>query len=199
MNTSDGITFQVCLALGIVVFILLRLYYSIRSRITHDLLPIPPEKRWIKIPSIIIIAAWGSAVILWLIKPDWLGWSLLALPEWLGWMGVGLMTIGLGLMAWAHETLGGSFSATLEIRAPRQLITAGPYKFLRHPMYAAILISSLAVCLITGSWFIFLLSIPLQILSWMLRVPSEEALMVEEFGASYVEYRSRTGGFFPRF
>ena len=199
MNNPIELPFQVSLTLGIVVFLLLRIYYFFRSRILRDFLPVAFENRWVRIFGIVAMLAWAAVVILWLVRADWLAWSAVALPEWLRWLGVVLMTTGLGLMTWAYETLGRSFHPMPDARAPRQLITTGPYRLMRHPMYAAILISSLAVCLVTANWLIFALAIPLQILGWVFRIPREEALMREEFGTSYLQYQDRTGRFFPRF
>ncbi len=109
MNNPIELPFQVSLALGIVVFLLLRMYYFFRSRILRDFLPVAFENRWVRIFGIVAMLAWAAVVILWLVRADWLAWSAVTLPEWLRWLGVVLMTTGLGLMTWAYETLGRSF------------------------------------------------------------------------------------------
>ena len=126
MNNPIELPFQVSLALGIVVFLLLRMYYFFRSQILRDFLPVAFENRWVRIFGIVVMLAWAAVVILWLVRADWLAWSAVALPEWLRWLGVVLMTTGLGLMTWAYETLGRSFHPMPDARAPRQLLTT-PY------------------------------------------------------------------------
>ena len=69
---------------------------------------------------------------------------------------------------------------------------------MRHPMYTAIFTVAVAICLLTANWLIILLTIPVQIAGYVLRVPREEAMMLESFGEEYRAYMRRTGHFLPR-
>jgi len=79
-----------------------------------------------------------------------------------------------------------------------QLCTTGPYRFVRHPIYAGgVLLGSIGVVLIFNSWII----LPLPVLMFVLYsilVRKEEAMMTAVFGEEYTGYAARTGRLFPR-
>jgi protein-S-isoprenylcysteine O-methyltransferase Ste14 len=80
-----------------------------------------------------------------------------------------------------------------------QLCTTGPYRFVRHPIYAGgALFGSLGVSLLFNSWVILLLPFLLYTVYWIL-VRSEEKMMLSVFGEEYRRYAANTGRLFPRF
>jgi protein-S-isoprenylcysteine O-methyltransferase Ste14 len=78
------------------------------------------------------------------------------------------------------------------------LCTTGPYRFVRHPIYAGGLwFGWLGVSLLLDSWIIlFQPFITYPILSLLVR--KEEAMMTDVFGEEYQRYAARTGRLFPR-
>jgi protein-S-isoprenylcysteine O-methyltransferase Ste14 len=97
---------------------------------------------------------------------------------------------GLLLMLWAFWSLGGSFSIA---PASRQLITSGPYRLIRHPMYAGEILSLFGLCLGSPSlWNWMVLSI--FIVSIQARIVHEEALL-ERYPsyAQFVKWRMLPG------
>lgn len=72
----------------------------------------------------------------------------LLLPIWLRILGVLLAILSLIYFEWIHKTLGDNWSPTLEIKKEQKLITSGPYKTIRHPMYTQIWIWSFAQILL---------------------------------------------------
>jgi protein-S-isoprenylcysteine O-methyltransferase Ste14 len=80
-----------------------------------------------------------------------------------------------------------------------ELCTTGPYRFVRHPIYAgAVLLAFPGVCLLFNSW-IMLLGPVLQFVVLSLLVRNEEAMMAGIFGERYLRYAEHTGRLFPRF
>ncbi len=143
---------------------------------------------------LLILGVLALGLLLWLINPSWMSWFALALPEWLRWSGFALVIAGLALLSWAHQTLSASFSGNLEIREQHKLVTNGPYRWIRHPIYAAIILWSAGLALITANWFIAFIPLAFA-LFFILRVPDEEKMMVEAFGDEYRDYMKRTGRF----
>jgi protein-S-isoprenylcysteine O-methyltransferase Ste14 len=79
-----------------------------------------------------------------------------------------------------------------------QLCTTGPYRFVRHPIYAgAVFGAAVGVALIFNSWIILPLPV-LMYITYSVFVPKEETMMVEAFGEKYKQYAARTGRLFPR-
>lgn len=86
-----------------------------------------------------------------------------------GWLSVP----GLLLVLWAFWSLGGSFSIA---PASRSLVTRGPYRLIRHPMYAGEILALFGLCLEFPSlwnWFVLLVFV----LTIQVRIMHEEALL----------------------
>jgi len=80
-----------------------------------------------------------------------------------------------------------------------RLCTTGPYRLVRHPIYAGgVWLSSLGVALMFNSWIILPLPI-FMYLVFSLLVRKEESMMTTAFGEEYQRYAAHTGRLFPRF
>jgi protein-S-isoprenylcysteine O-methyltransferase Ste14 len=112
--------------------------------------------------------------------------------------GVPLLIAGLRLFQRAHADLGCWWSATLEIREAQPLITQGVYARIRHPMYLAILLISTAQGLLLrntlAGWGAL---VAFSLLLWV-RLPREERMLAQQFGAAWSDYCARTGRLLPR-
>ena len=105
--------------------------------------------------------------------------------------------IGLWLFHRSHADLGTNWSITLEVRANHALVTEGVYRRMRHPMYSALLVYSIGQALVLPNWFAgpsYLVAMALIVAT---RLGPEERMMLEEFGAQYEAYRSRTKRLVP--
>jgi protein-S-isoprenylcysteine O-methyltransferase Ste14 len=140
------------------------------------------------------------AFIAWLIQPRWIAFAALPFPDWLRFAGVALGFANLPVLWWIEATLGKNFNTTLHIREGHTLVTGGPYRWVRHPMYTSVLIFVTAVTLISANALIALpMVVPLPVILILgNRIQREEALMIEQFGDEYREYMKRTGRFLPR-
>ena len=156
---------------------------------------IPIKNRFKKIVG---IGLWGAVISLGLLAlAAWAG-SLVRLPITLEHIlvikttGVLLIIAGVGLHFWSFYTLRNWWLGD-------QLCTTGPFRYFRHPMYAAwITFISPGVALYLNSWF-YLIWVFLLHLIWPRLVIKEELIMSDKFGDTYKTYASRTGRFFPRF
>jgi protein-S-isoprenylcysteine O-methyltransferase Ste14 len=120
------------------------------------------------------------------------------LPDWAIWIGVVSQLPFLWLFWRSHADLDRNWSPSLEVRRNHELVTTGIYAWMRHPMYAAIWIAALTQPLLIHNWIAGVLVIPACAALWFLRVPSEEAMMRETFGAAYDDYARRVGRLLPR-
>jgi protein-S-isoprenylcysteine O-methyltransferase Ste14 len=142
------------------------------------------------------LALWGGAIVT-LFNPPWMAWSKLSLPDGLRWAGAGLGLLSVGLIYWLFSSIGSGITPTVATRSNHQLVTHGPYRWVRHPLYTAGTALFIALALLTQSWLIFLfISIGFVLLA--VRLPNEEAHLIAKFGDEYRAYMQRTGKFLPR-
>jgi len=122
-----------------------------------------------------------------------------ALPAWARWIGVLLMPLAIILLWTAHRDLGLNWSPTLQILPGHKLVNKGIYGYIRHPIYAAVWLAALAQALLLSNWFAGLSGVVLFLPVYVTRVPKEEQMMADQFGAEYDVYRANTGRIFPKF
>ncbi len=128
----------------------------------------------------------------------WIDYFNLDFPVWVRIIG------GVGFFAaifmhnWSHIALGTNWSYTLELKKEQKLITRGPYKHIRHPMYTAFLLWVVFQSLLLPNWLILLVGLFGIAMMYFGRVKKEEELMIERFGDEYREYMKRTGRLFPK-
>ncbi len=138
------------------------------------------------------------AFVLYLFFPFLFPWLQLPFPDWVRWIGVILGFVSLMAFWWVHVTLGREFSKILTIQDKHTLITEGPYRYIRHPMYTSTLVYFFTWFLISTNLFFFIGWI-LMTLFIVTRIPQEEAMLIDQFGDEYKKYILQTGRLFPRF
>jgi protein-S-isoprenylcysteine O-methyltransferase Ste14 len=143
--------------------------------------------------------AWFGAIILYVTKPSWIAWANLPFPTWLRWLGFGVWAISMPILWWIEISLGKNFNTTLHLREEHTLVTNGPFKYVRHPMYAAQIPLILSWLPASANWLIGLPGLIGGLLVFVLRIPQEEKVMLERFGKEYQDYMDRTRRFLPRF
>jgi len=132
-----------------------------------------------------------------MIDPSWMAWSSLRVPEWLRWAGVGTGALAAGLLLWTLTNLGKNLTDTVVTRRAHTMVSAGPYRWVRHPFYGAVALSILANGLAAANWFL-LGTGGLVVTLLALRTRTEEEKLLLRFGDSYRTYMERTGRFLPK-
>ena len=110
-------------------------------------------------------------------------------------VGVMLCAGGMALLAWARHRLGRSWSPTVAKKEGQQLVTSGPYRYVRHPMYFGGLVAAIGSAIVCGGAFVFLSIILGTIFVW--RVRAEDRLMAQSFPKEYPGYKKRTKALIP--
>jgi protein-S-isoprenylcysteine O-methyltransferase Ste14 len=142
------------------------------------------------------LVLWLSPLV-YLMNPAWMAWSKIGLPEWARWLGVGLGFLCIMGIYWLFSSIRSGITPTSATRKEHQLVTSGPYRWVRHPLYTVGSSMFIAFGMMADNWFIALLGI-LAFIGMALRTPKEEANLIEKFGDEYREYMKRTGRFMPR-
>lgn len=140
-----------------------------------------------------------AATIIQVVRPDWIGWAQLPFPAWLRWFGVSAALLGFVLLQWAQVTLGRNWSDTPRMIRGQALVTSGPYRWIRHPIYTAFLLILGATLFISANWLIGFSWTGMTALEILSRIEFEERLMLEYFGDQYRQYMNQTGRLLPKF
>lgn len=124
-------------------------------------------------------------------------WGVGVLPASVQYLGLGLMLAGLLLREWSILVLGAFFSPVVEIEAGHRLVTAGPYRWIRHPAYTGMILYFLGISLALATWVGALVVLAAMVAATLYRMRVEEDLLLAAFGAEYQAYMSRTWRLFP--
>ena len=112
-------------------------------------------------------------------------------PGLAAWIGLGVFWRGIGLRLWSFQTLGRYFTFTVQTSADQPVITAGPYRFVRHPSYAGVLLGAIGLSLLLFANLLSLLLVTAALfvgLGYRIRV--EERALLVQLGDSYRDYAS---------
>ena len=139
---------------------------------------------------------WMSPLV-YLIHPMWMSWSKIGLPEWVRWLGVGLGILCDFGIYWLFSSIGSGITPTSATRTEHKLVTSGPYRWVRHPLYTIGSSMFVAFGMMADNWFIAGLGI-LSFIMMAIRTPKEEVNLVEKFGDEYLDYMKSTGRFLPK-
>lgn len=110
--------------------------------------------------------------------------------------GLALAVAGAVLAIWSRYLLGRNWSASVELKEGHELVVAGPYRVIRHPIYTALLLLFLGNALMVGDWR-GLLAVAIVFVSFWFKLRKEEAWMAERFGDAYRDYRKKTRALIP--
>ncbi len=112
-------------------------------------------------------------------------------------LGAAMIVAGLAFRAWAVNTLGKYFTATVQIVDDHKLIRTGPYGIVRHPSYAGAFIALTAGGVILESLIGFVISCMAMFTAYYVRIRIEEKELVSRFGNDYVAYQQDTKMIIP--
>jgi len=195
MNTE--MIFRIALAVVGTVYFGIRVYYT-RKTLQWDKNFFRPRGDLRQLVFVTVGFLIIAPVVIYIFAPQQMAWAALPLPVGWRWFGIGLGLVGIFLLLWVHHTLGKNFSVPGVMKEKQSLVTAGPYKWVRHPMYTVIFLVTVVYFLISANWFIGLVWIGWIVGTVVSMVRDEEAVLIAKFGDEYRAYIRRTGRFLPR-
>ena len=104
------------------------------------------------------------------------------------WVGLVVFWCGIALRFWSFRTLGRYFTFTVQTSADQPVISSGPYRFVRHPSYAAVLLMVMGVGLFFGSWWSFAWLTASMLCGLLFRIRVEERALLLQLGDRYDAY-----------
>ncbi len=136
--------------------------------------------------------------VVYLVSPAAMAWAQLPLPPAARWSGAALAGLALALVPWVLVSLGDNISETVLTRRGQRLVTHGPYRWVRHPLYTAGLLMVFGLGLLIANGFTLMLSAVLAAFFLLRVIPAEERALGERFGAEHQAWVRRTGRLLPR-
>ncbi len=110
-------------------------------------------------------------------------------------IGAGVFASGIALAVWARVYLGRNWGMPMTQKAEPELVTSGPYRFVRHPIYAGLLAGVLGTALATSIAGLIIVAILGGYFYYSASV--EEKNLTATFPAAYPAYRAKTKMLIP--
>ena len=195
--------FRIAFLVLIVALFAMRFYFMIKvrragERLMPDAQAVKREGgRGVLIARMAVFFALMAFLVMYIIGMKWIDLFSFPLPAWLRWVGFGVGLFSVAFWTWTQIHLDTQWSAQLQLRKEHQLITSGPYVYIRHPLYAGLFGWCISLTLLTANW-IFAAICAFSFAGLLWRIPKEEQMMLEAFGEEYKAYMQRTGRFLPK-
>lgn len=113
----------------------------------------------------------------------------------LRYLGLALCAAGIAFAIWARVHLGRNWSPMPAIKEEHELVTSGPYKYVRHPIYGGMIVAMIGSALAAGPYW--LVGVVVCVVVFLFRVRKEEGFMTKLFPSQYPAYRQRTKALIP--
>ena len=194
MTMSDNAARALLLA-GLFAMVSISGYHRLRAR-TGERLDRRQEGWFILLTLRPLAAVLLASLVAYLIRPGSMAWSSLPLPGWVRWIGAPFGFAAALLLFWTLHSLGHNLTDTVVTRREAALVTHGPYRWIRHPFYVALLLAVIGISLVAANWFLAITGVGVFTLLAM-RAATEERNLVARFGRDYEEYMRQTGRFVP--
>ena len=136
-------------------------------------------------------------ILLNIFWPGPLTWAKFDPPAWLRYVGLALAILCVPLIWWVFTSIGKNISETVLIKDGHELVTHGPYTWVRHPLYGGALVLLLSISLVFGDYIILGYTLAGILAFRLLVIPAEEKQLLAAFGEEYECYQSRTGALLP--
>jgi protein-S-isoprenylcysteine O-methyltransferase Ste14 len=112
-------------------------------------------------------------------------------------LGPGITLVGLLFTVWARFHLGKYWSGIVALKEGHRLIRSGPYRWVRHPIYAGFLVGALGAAIAAGTWDAAL-GFGILFVSLLVKFSREESLLTREFGDEYRQFKKDVPALIPR-
>lgn len=173
-------------------------YFRRRARQASGTIERVREGRMALLARAFFAALLYLSFLAYMLNPGWMDWSRLALPVWLRWLGAAGGFATLPLITWVMTSIGRNVSETYLTKEHHELVTHGPYRYIRHPLYTVATFGFVSLGLLATNWFMLSIALVAFVAIALFVVPREEEQLVRKFGEAYRQYQRHTGRFIPR-
>jgi protein-S-isoprenylcysteine O-methyltransferase Ste14 len=117
-----------------------------------------------------------------------IGWLSLPMPRVVFALGIGILVLGVAVRQWSHVSLGRFHQGVVTIHDEHQVVEDGPYRWVRHPMYAGSAVAFLGVGLSLGTYPGLVLTFVGTLPSMLRRIRVEERALESALGERYTTF-----------
>ena len=114
---------------------------------------------------------------------------------WLQGIGLAVFLLGLALAIWARVYLGRNWGMPMSQKADPELVTTGPYRSIRHPIYSGIILAMIGTTIAVSLYW--LVAVVLLGAYFVYSANAEERFMAGRFPDSYPQYKRSTKMLIP--
>jgi protein-S-isoprenylcysteine O-methyltransferase Ste14 len=195
----DMMIFRLLSLLVLIISIGTSAYFRRQARVGGKQIPRAAEPVSFRVLRAVVAVPLFVGPLLYILDPDWMAWSSFDAPTWMRWAGALLGLVVIAASQWVMRSLGRNVSETVLTKDQQELVTVGPYRWIRHPLYTTGILLFASIGLMAASWFILLFTLIAAIMIRFVVIPVEERELVARFGDGYRDYSRRTGRLLPRF
>ncbi|GAB3014606.1 isoprenylcysteine carboxylmethyltransferase family protein [Niabella terrae] len=178
------------------IWVLLLLYWGLAAFNSHRArLQEPALKQFLLYWTPLLIAALLLGPGKWF-GQSWLRENFVAHNNTAGIIGLGLAFTGAAIACWSRYLLGRNWSLSVQQKQGHELIEQGPYRRVRHPVYAGLLLLFAGNGIIVGDYRA-ILAVLLVFVTFWFKLKKEEKWLTDIFGSAYIRYQQRTSALIP--
>lgn len=190
-SVSAQLEFPVAMRLAVALLFAFSVYWSIAAR---DSAPTKTsESKWSRGLHLTLV---NGGVLLLILPVPGLTRRFLPVGNFLVVAGLIIEAAFILLAVWARRSLGSNWSGEVRVATGHQLIRSGPYRYIRHPIYTAVLGMYCGVALVSGEIHAPIALLIVALAYWR-KIRMEERAMSETFGADHEAYRRETWALVP--
>jgi len=183
-----------CLLFTFLCYVAMTVYWQISARAAKETVYRQPALiRWLTRAA--PIAGYVLVFVPYL-SVGWFGQRFLPESFPIRLAGVALCTAGLAFAVWARRTIGANWSGAVTLKKDHELIQFGPYRIVRHPIYAGLLLAIVGTAAVLGE-VRGIVAVVVTALGFANKIRAEERLMMQQFPSEYPPYRTRVKRLIP--
>ena len=173
-------------------------YFRRQARRSGEVIRRAREGRGMVVLRLLFAAPFYVSILAYMINPPWMAWSMMSVPTWPRWLAA---LVGLGMLPIIYRvmrSIGQNISETFLTKVDHLLVTHGPYRWVRHPLYSVATVVFVSLSIVAANWFMLTMALLLIVVISRVVIPREEAQLILKFGDAYRAYQQRTGRLVPR-
>lgn len=146
--------------------------------------------------GMIMLTAFGAGFTAGIVRKHTASWDF-TLPAAAWWAVLVVIWAGIAFRLWSIVTLGKYFRGVVHIQEGHQVVRSGPYRVLRHPSYAGLLVALFGLGITLTNPFAILIDWALILFGVWYRIHVEERVLLDGLGEEYADYMRTTNRLIP--